>query len=93
MTKGGASELMQVGDICFINIDLIQAAQVYAALIGRKLDQTRAIPRPTLAINFRNQTPLTKDQCVYALETLFHWQGVKVEPAGDGLAGVIPIRN
>jgi hypothetical protein len=87
----GRSELMPVGAISFSNADLNQASAIYANLIGRKLDQTQPTPQPTLAIKFRNQTPLTKEECVYALDTLFRWQNVKVVPIGEGLVKVVPI--
>jgi hypothetical protein len=88
--NGTGSERVPVGAICFSNADLNQAAQIYAALIGRKLDQTEPLSRPTLAINFKNQTPLTKEECVYALDTLFLWQGVKVVPVAQDLAKMVP---
>jgi hypothetical protein len=88
--NGGRSDLVPVGVICFSNADLNQAAQIYAELIGRKLDQTQPLARPTLAINFKNQTPLSKEECAYALDTLFRWQGVKVVPVAQDLARMLP---
>jgi hypothetical protein len=44
-----------------------------------------------LADDFRNQTPLNRAECVYALGTLFHWQGVKVVEGADGTAKLVSI--
>jgi len=84
-------ELIPVGNIRFTKVDLRQVAQVYAALIGRKLDLTQGFTRETGFIKFHNQTPLSKEESVYALDTLFSWQGVKVEPVGDDLARIVLI--
>jgi hypothetical protein len=45
-TRNGIKpELMPVGAIYFSNANLNQAAQIYASLIGRKLDQTQPLLR------------------------------------------------
>jgi len=88
---GSKPELMPVGAINFSDADLHQAAQIYAELIGRKLDQAPQVPRPTGVINFRNQTPLSKAECIYALDTLFRWQGLKVIPIAQAGPVVRPV--
>ncbi len=85
--------MMPVGAIYFPDADLNQVAAIYADLIGRKLDQTQRLPQPTLVIKFRNQTLFSKEECVYALDTLFRWQRMMVVPVGDGLAKIIPIAD
>jgi hypothetical protein len=92
-SDGIKPERIPVGVIYFSNTDLSQVAQIYAELIGCKLDQTQPLPRPTLPIKFRNQTPLCKAECVYALDTLFYWQGVKVVTVGNGSAMLVPISD
>jgi hypothetical protein len=84
--KGVDSELMPARVIAFNEATLHQAAQFYASLIGRKLDRNQPPLQATLPIIFRNQTPLTKEECLYALDTLFCWQGYKIVPVGADLA-------
>jgi hypothetical protein len=87
------TERIPAGEIYFPNTDLRQAAGIYAAWIGRKLDPTQPLPRRTLAISFRNQTPLTKEECIYALDTLFNWQGVKIVPVGSESARLVAVSD
>jgi hypothetical protein len=89
--NGGEAGLLPAGAINIPNADLNIVAKIYADLIQRKLDQTQRLALPTLAIKFQNLSPLSKEECAYALETLFRWQGVRLVPAGDGLAKVVPI--
>jgi hypothetical protein len=42
-------------------------------------------------ISLKTQTPLTREEVCYALETLFAWQGFKLVPEGDRLAKLVPI--
>lgn len=91
--NGFRPELMPVGIIQFNEATLYQAADIYASLIGRKLDRNQPRLQATLHIIFRNQTPLTKEECLYALDTLFYWQGVKVVPVGNGSAMLVPISD
>jgi len=87
------SELIPVGEISFSNADLHQVAQIYAGFIGRKLEPNQHLPRTTRIINFRNQTPLTKEECIYGLDTLFRWQGLKVIPIAQDLAELVPLSD
>jgi hypothetical protein len=63
--------------------------QIYAELAGRKLQQAPIVP--AALIRFRNQTPLTKDEVLYALDTEFGWAGIKMVPAGDN--SIKPVFN
>lgn len=93
ISNGSKSEPIPAGAIYFPNTDLLQVAQIYADLIGRKLAPDQPLPRPTLAIKFKNQTPLDKAECVYALETLFRWQGVKLVPVAQDVVRIAPLSD
>jgi hypothetical protein len=83
--------LLPVGAINFPNADFNIVAQICADLIECKLVQTQRRELLTCAINSQNLTLLSKEECLYALEALFLWQGVGLVPVGDGLAKVVPI--
>jgi hypothetical protein len=68
--------------INFPNTELSQIIKLYADLTGRALDSTQPLPPANVTVNFTTQTALNREECVYALETLLGWHGVKVVPAG-----------
>ena len=69
--QSGNDELIPKGDINFINLDLFEAAKIYVEYLGRKLERN---PTPGIHgfIRIKTQTPLTKEEVCYALETLFN---------------------
>jgi hypothetical protein len=75
-------EFIPPGMIDFRGADVAQVADVYSELLGRKLDRSERLP-VSGTISFRTQTRLTKEEAVYALETLLIWSGVKLVPAGE----------
>ena len=63
-----------------------QVFEIYADLVGGKFD--RASPRPA-AIRpsktyFFARSALSREECVYVLETLFDWRGIKMKRDADG---------
>ena len=90
-TKPQEGELLPAGVITFLNVDLVQVATIYAALMGRKLDRQALPPRATRNINLKTQTPLTREEARYALDTLFRWQGLQMIPEGDDLMRLAPV--
>jgi len=77
------------GVINFRNVDLQIVATIYAQVIGRELEKTA--PFPSDVINIKTQTPLTKQEACYALETLFNWSGAKIVLVRDDLIRVVPM--
>ncbi len=70
------------GEINFLNTDWRQVAQVYAELRGRTLiPPGRELPSGKIVLH--TQTPLTKEEVVYALDILFRWQRIEFEDVGD----------
>jgi mono/diheme cytochrome c family protein len=64
------------------NTGLDQLVRLYTELTGRKFD---SLELPTTGmVNFTTRAPLSKVECVYALETLLRWHGLeRVTVAGD----------
>jgi len=89
--EGAGPELFPPGAMNFSHAELSQMTAIYAGLIGRKLDRSQQPQKPTLPINLKNHTPLTKAEGIYALETLFSWQGVKVVPVGNDSCKIVPL--
>jgi RNA polymerase sigma factor (sigma-70 family) len=84
-------DIIPPGGIRFENVALPQAMTVYAVLTGR-----RWLRRGDLSgnpISLRNQTPLTRAQAVYALDTLLGWQDLKIVPVDDRAFRVVRFRN
>lgn len=76
---------ISAGELNFPAIDIRQAATIYAELLGRRrLDWTEPFPSTGL-ISVHTQTPLSKAEAIYLLETLFRWEGVKLVPVGKDL--------
>ena len=70
------------GEINFLNADWRQVAPVYAALRGRTLvPPDRDLPPGKIVLH--TQTPLTKEEAVYALDILFRWHRIVFEDVGD----------
>ena len=69
------------GDINFPGTDLIQVLQIYGELRGRTVIRTgAALPRGEIVM--LSQTPLTREEIAYALETHFRWHHLGVEDVG-----------
>ena len=75
-------EVMGPGLIDFRDADVSQAADIYSLMLGRKLDRSERLPAGG-TISIITQTPLTKEEGVYALETLLLWSGIKMVPVGE----------
>ena len=88
------SELIPAGTVNFPGTDLGQVLQIYAELIGRKLDRRAPLP-PTSSglVRFSNRIPVTREELVYALDTLFAWQGLKVVEADPGFVKPVPLHE
>lgn len=86
------SEALPAGAINFAGTDINQVVQIYAELVGRKLD--RNVPMPPMTsytIQFRNQTSLNRAEVVYALDTVLGWAGLKLVQVGDNQMKPVPV--
>lgn len=84
------TELIPAGTINFTGANSEAVARIYAELTGRKFDAATSA-RLNGMVNLQTQTPLSKTECLYALDTLFEWQGIKMVPVGEDLIKAVPI--
>jgi hypothetical protein len=70
-----AREKLQAGGIDFRGVDAREVVEIYGKLIARK----RVGNEPVMGnIFFHNSQPLSKEEVIYALETLLTWNGIKI---------------
>jgi hypothetical protein len=81
-----AADLIPAGVIDLRGVEVREVVKLYAELIGSNFDRRQSMPpgnhRPVVLLS---QTPLTKAELVYALDTLLSWQEIKVVPSSGGL--------
>jgi hypothetical protein len=85
-------EMIPPGTIDFRGADTYQVLAVYGLLVDHKLDQaTRLPPHDFSGYFFKSQTPFSKREAIYALETLVNLHGLNVVTQSDGsITGVLP---
>ena len=76
-------ELIPAGAVNFSPANLSDVLRIYAALLGRELDGSESAYLGRPQIVFKSQTPLSKEEILYAFGTLFEWRGFRLVP-GDG---------
>jgi hypothetical protein len=80
------------GSINWTGAPIVPVLQIYAEFLGKKLDQSEQPLRiPNLEIVLKNETALTKEELLYAFETVVGWSGVKLVPAGEGFVKAVLI--
>jgi hypothetical protein len=86
------AEMIAPGMLDFRAVDPSQVAQLYAEWVGKKLDRSQRLPFPRIdAITIRSENPLTRDEAVYACETLLLWEGLKFVPEENGMLKPVPV--
>ena len=80
--SNGSAVIVQPKEILFMAATSDQVIAIYAEFAGRKLDRSEGLP-PARTISFQNVTPLTRDEALYAFDTLLDWSGIKLVP-GEG---------
>jgi hypothetical protein len=81
-TADTAQELLPPGLIDFRSADIWQVIEVYAMMRHRQFDRSERLPVGG-TISLKTQTPLTKEEGAYAIETLLLWSGLKMIPVGE----------
>ncbi len=83
-------EMIPPGVIHFSMVDPAEVLKIYAELSKRTiLRPAGAIPMSP--VRLKNTCPLTPEEAVYALETLFALNGVSIVRDGDKFAQVVPV--
>jgi hypothetical protein len=91
--SGGSEEgLIAPGMIDFRGADLWQVEQIYSSMVGRTFDAGDS-PHLSGAIFFRTQTRLTKEEALYAIETMLRWNGIKLVPEGKDKLKATPVEE
>jgi hypothetical protein len=85
-----SQQLMPAGAVNFPASDPNTVLEVYAELKRRTILRTRFLPAPT--IHFKNQCPLTREELVYALETVLALNGLCTVDDGRSFVQIMPIQ-
>jgi len=86
------TEMIAAGMIDFRRVDPVQVAQLYAEWVGKKLDRSQRLPFARYdVITVRSENPLTRDEAIYAVETLLLWHGLKFVPEENGMLKPVPV--
>ena len=88
--KPSGAELIPKGSVVFMGARTAQVLGIYVELRGDKLDRDAPLPPKVLDLVYlRMGTALSKEELLYALETLIGWNGIKVVPSGNGLVKAV----
>lgn len=85
-----SQQLIPAGAVNFPGTELSQVLEIYAELKGRTILRTRFLPSPT--VRFKNQCPLTREELVYALETVLALNGLSTVDDGQAFVEIMPIQ-
>lgn len=85
-------EMIPPGTIDFRGGDSHQVLELYGLLVDHKMDKTSRLPPHDFSGYFlKTQTPLSRKEAIYALETLVNLHGLNVVTQSDGsITGVLP---
>jgi hypothetical protein len=90
LTVATNQELIPAGMVNFPGTDLGQVLSIYSELKNRTVLRTRFLPSPS--IRFKNQCPLTREELVYALETVLALNGILPVDDGPSFVQIVPIQ-
>ena len=77
------------GMINFQSVHPKDVALIYSELKGRKFDRTGMALCPMITLKMI--TPMSKEEALYAMDTIFAFDGVKMEPVGDDSMRLVQI--
>ena len=81
--------ILAPGMIDFMNADLNQVLDIYALMSQRTILRPITLPAPT--VNLKTQGTLTKEEALYALETVLALNGICVVHDGTKFVQVVPM--
>ena len=85
-----SKEMIPAGAVNFPGTDLTQVLNIYAELKNRTILRTRFLPSPV--VRFKTQCALTKEELVYALETVLALNGISTVDDGQSFVQIVPIQ-
>jgi len=78
------------GLIDFYGADLVQVLDIYALMIGGRLDRTAPTPAVVDPFIWIHTKPgLSEQEGLYALDTLLQWRGIKMVRGTNGLVRAV----
>lgn len=84
------TKLLPKGSIQLQAASLAQTLELYASLKGKKLDRSD-LPPATMLVTLVQTNELTKEECLYAFETLIRWQGWELISVGADTVKAVPL--
>ncbi|EEF62507.1 hypothetical protein [Pedosphaera parvula] len=73
--------------------NLQETLKLYSMLIGRQLDRSAPLPDTSASFTFVTQTGMFKEEALYAFDTLYAWQNIKIIPIGKDLFQAVEIKS
>ena len=89
LARANGQEAMPAGTINFMQADLNQVLAVYAVMSQRTILRSIFLPAPTVRLN--TQSPLSKDEALYALATVLSLNGICMVDDGAKFVQVAPM--
>ncbi len=83
-------EMFRAGALNFKGVDVEQVALILAELKHQKVDDDNIRRAPHPVISVRSMTPLTKAEAIYAIETSFLLNGIRVVEDGSNMVRLEP---
>jgi len=83
--NAGDAVLFPPGALRLIRSDVGLVLDLYAGIAGGKRDRNASLRLAVQPVDLVSQTPLTKEESLYALEMLLKLRGLKIENAADGM--------
>lgn len=85
------TDVFQAGYINFQNMELLQALDFYAELIGKTVLRPGTLPNTQITL--KTQTEMTREELVQALDSVFALNNVAIIPQGEKFIKVVPTPN
>ena len=79
------------GVIDLQSVDLVQVLEIYSQICNRTVLRPSALP--ATGIYFKNQTALTREETIYALNVIFGLNGIATFADGDKFVQVVPLER
>jgi len=90
-TEAATTPGIPAGTINFQNIRLDSLLEIYSKLRGRTLVRPNSLP--DVLINFRTQTPLTRNEVIHAFDVILLLNGIATIDDGDKFVKVVPAKS
>jgi hypothetical protein len=90
LATSARQEVLPAGTVNFPGTDLTQVLGIYAEIKKRTILRTRFLPQPI--VHLKNQCALTREELIYAFETVLALNGIATVDDGPAFVQVVPIQ-